>query len=77
MPFPATREAMEAEGYLRGCYSRCRGCNRPMEFWRTPAGKMIPMDPMDQPDSEAVSHFATCPNATQFRKKRGCERCEA
>jgi hypothetical protein len=69
MPFPETREAMEDAGYKRGCYSRCRGCKRPMEWWTTPTGKRIPMDPMDHPDSAAISHFATCPEAGRFKKE--------
>jgi hypothetical protein len=40
-----------------------------MEFWNTPEGKSIPMDCMSDPDSPAVSHFATCPVADRFRKK--------
>jgi hypothetical protein len=73
MPFPATREAMEKKGYYRNCYTRCRGCNRPMEGWYSPAGHWMPMDPMERPDSPAVSHFSTCPKANEFRK--GPARC--
>lgn len=69
MSFPATRELMEQAGYKRRYYTRCRGCMRPMEFWNTPEGKSIPMDCMSDPDSPAVSHFATCPVADRFRKK--------
>jgi hypothetical protein len=41
-----------------------------MEFWTTPEGKSIPMDVMAEPESPAISHFATCPLAKEFRKRR-------
>jgi len=68
--FPSTLFALEQSGYRRECYSRCKGCERPMEWWETPGGKRIPMDPMVQPGDAAVAHFATCPKAAEFRKKK-------
>jgi hypothetical protein len=69
MPFPKDREAMEKQGYRREFYSRCRGCHAAMEWWYSPAGKRLPMDPMEHPDTPAISHFATCPEAQKFRKE--------
>lgn len=68
MAFPKTRAEMEQYGYVRSAYTRCNGCNAPMEFWRTPAGKNMPMDVMPDPETPAVSHFSTCPKAKEFRK---------
>ena len=65
---PNTREKLEEAGYSRRCFTRCQGCNRPMEFWITPAKKTAPFDPMPEPESPAVSHFATCPEADRFTK---------
>ena len=70
MSFPATRAALEAAGYKCKCLTRCRGCQALMEWWLTPAGKTIPMDVMKMAESPAISHFATCPNADQFRKEQ-------
>lgn len=70
MPFPRTRAEMEKSGYVRRAYTRCQGCNQSMEFWRTKEGKNLPMDPMPDPESNAISHFSTCPKANQFRKKK-------
>jgi hypothetical protein len=70
MSFPATLAELEQAGYKRGARTTCSGCFAPMEFWFTPGGNRIPMDPMEGPDSKAVSHFATCPKAAQFRKAR-------
>jgi hypothetical protein len=38
-----------------------------MEFWHTPGGKWLPMNPMPDPDSPAVSHYATCKHGELFR----------
>jgi hypothetical protein len=69
MGFPATCKAMMEAGYKRSTYSRCVACHTAMEWWLTPRGRPIPMDSMPSEDSPAVSHFATCPNADQFRKQ--------
>jgi hypothetical protein len=69
MPFPATRKEMEEQGYRCKSYTRCRGCNDSMEFWSTPKGGSIPMNPMPYADSPAVSHYVNCPKAKAFRKR--------
>lgn len=66
--FPATCKAMKEAGYERQSYSRCSGCQAAMEWWFTPAHHRIPMDPMPEDDSPAVSHFVTCPVKERFRK---------
>jgi hypothetical protein len=40
-----------------------------MEWWTTPNGDRIPMNFMRDEDSPAVAHFATCPQAHQFKKE--------
>jgi hypothetical protein len=70
MSFPKTREEMEAANYMRNGTEMCKGCGAAMEFWITPEMKAIPMNPMPQPTSNAISHFATCPYAARFRKTR-------
>jgi hypothetical protein len=72
MSFPATRAEMEAAGYSLNEYTRCKGCQRLMEFWNTPQGRRIPMNPMTDPESPAVSHFTDCPKAGEFRKANPC-----
>ncbi len=67
--FPATCGALIAAGYERSNYSRCSGCRDAIEWWVTPKKERIPMNPMTDNDSAAVSHFATCPNVDQFRKE--------
>jgi hypothetical protein len=68
MPFPATCQAMQEAGYRRTSYSRCKGCLAPIEWWTTPDHKNLPMEPMPQPESEAISHWTRCPHAEEFRR---------
>jgi hypothetical protein len=44
--------------------SKCRGCGAEVYWIITAAGKRMPADPDGQ------SHFATCPEASRFRKDR-------
>jgi hypothetical protein len=69
MSFPATLDAMETAGYKRSNFSRCSGCMAAIEWWITPNKARIPMNPMPDLDSPAISHYATCPKAKQFRKE--------
>jgi hypothetical protein len=68
MPFPATRAAMIEAGYSFATMKTCP-CGESMELWNTPKGATMPMNPMNDDDSPAVSHWATCVKAEQFRRK--------
>jgi len=57
--------------------TRCRSCNARIIWFKTDAGKNMPVDAdtVEAEDDELdltrhVSHFATCPNANQHRKSR-------
>lgn len=41
-----------------------------MELWHTPNNQTLPMNPMHDDEAKAESHFATCPRAAQFRRKK-------
>lgn len=68
MPFPKTKEAMMRAGYTFATMKVCP-CGERMELWTTPTGSLMPMNIMADEESEAISHFATCEKATQFRRK--------
>jgi hypothetical protein len=70
MPFPATREALKSAGYRFDNHARCRGCHAEIEWWFTPKGGKMPFDLMQEDSSAATSHFATCPDAEEFRRGR-------
>lgn len=47
--------------------SECRSCGAPILWCITAKGKKMPVDvPTD--DGPTTSHFATCPEANQWRK---------
>ena len=59
MPFPTTIEEWNTAGYVFQNDARCR-CGQPIEWWKTPRGKMMPIE-VD--GDEVKSHWADCPNA--------------
>lgn len=65
MPFPKTEEELNSAGYQFTGQSICRGCGALMEWWITPSGKKMPLDPVTR-----EPHHATCPKADGFRRKR-------
>jgi hypothetical protein len=67
MPFPKTLDEMTAAGYSFENSAICKGCGEDIEWWTTPTGKKIPMNPMYRGIFAAVSHWATCADAPSFR----------
>jgi hypothetical protein len=61
-PYQTDGDLREA-GYLFEGRARCRGCQAEIEWWRTPRGKAMPIDP-----GTMQPHWATCPKADDFRK---------
>lgn len=65
---PKTQRDLEAQGYRFAGSSACDGCKQHIQWWLTPNGKRAPYNSMTEPDSPAVSHFATCVKARDFRR---------
>jgi hypothetical protein len=65
MPFPKTDTELRAAGYTFDRTETCKGpnCRKEIEFWWTPSGKRIPLDP-----GTMEPHWATCVDADRFRK---------
>lgn len=66
----AAQRAAEAgftipEGWQVSDLGACRSCGERIAWCITPAGKRAPVDP------DGTSHFATCPQADRWRRKRG------
>lgn len=80
MAIPETKEGLEAAGWVFDGEARCRGCKEPIEFWITNKGNRMPMTVQIKRQGEGffapakelirVSHFAVCPNADEFRRKK-------
>lgn len=68
MPFPENIDELRKTGYVSGGKSTCK-CGAALQWWTTPKGKQMPMDA-----GTARPHFARCPLASRFRKKKP-ERC--
>jgi hypothetical protein len=69
MAFPKTFDEMKSAGYKFSNDANCRGCGDEIEWWETPAGKKLPMNPMTAGISPAISHWSTCSDAPSFRRK--------
>lgn len=69
MPFPRNADEMKTAGYVFDNDASCRGCGDEIEWWKTPTGKNIPMNPMTSGSSPAISHWSTCTDAPSFRVK--------
>lgn len=50
--------------------STCRSCGAQVVWEQTASGKKMPMDVEPGPDGKRVSHFATCPQADEWRKPK-------
>lgn len=65
MPFPKTPDGLREAGYSFNRNARCSACNREIQWWWTPAKKLMPLD-----HGTLETHWATCPDAAKFRKKK-------
>ena len=59
--------------------TNCKKCNAQIEFIKTTAGKFMPVDieprvtivtDKGEVKTGRISHFATCPAADEFRRKK-------
>jgi len=71
--FPETKTQANAQGYRFEREGWCRGCEKRIWWYRTPKGKMMPVDPpanWPEPakDWPFVAHFTTCEKANDFKK---------
>ena len=66
--WPTTRHKLQLAGYRLQYARPCKLCAAKIEFWKTPAKKLIPLD--RRPDDTFMPHWATCPHAEEFRKKQ-------
>ena len=62
--FPRNRMRMRSAGFTRKGSGACRDCHAAIEWWKTPKGKMMPIDapgPNATPLDQVRKHFNTCP----------------
>jgi hypothetical protein len=63
MPFPKNEKELKDQGYVFKSDARCKGCGAMIEWWETPAGKMMPLD-----KETLVVHWSTCPKRADFKR---------
>jgi hypothetical protein len=71
--FPKTNGEMLMRGYEpsgSGAVAVCRACGAPLEWWQTPTGRALPMNPMPTPETPAIAHWSTCTDPNRFRKAK-------
>ena len=68
MPIPQTREELIALGWKYSNDGRCDACQEPIEWWVSPKNTKHPM--RRDPDGKIITHFADCPFADKFRRKK-------
>ena len=69
MPIPRNFAELKAKGYSFVDHGRCDACDQPVEWWRTPQGRQIPMNPMPLAASQARGHWGTCSKVALPKKK--------
>lgn len=69
MKFPATRSQLKEAGYKFEFARPCKRCAVNLEFYRTPANALAPMEALVIDGVWLMdSHFKTCPFADEFKK---------
>jgi hypothetical protein len=69
LKLPATLEELKRAGWKWVTSRECKLCHTPLQFWRTTAGKLMPLEAsMAEGVWILLSHWATCVFADKFRK---------
>jgi hypothetical protein len=65
--WPKTRDELRDEGYGFKSHTTCRSmsCQKKIEMWLTPAGKIMPLSSIED---KLQPHFADCVDAAKFRR---------
>lgn len=64
--WPATDDELKRAGYVDTFRAKTCGCGKPMCWYKTPAGKWIPLSMLDR--LHWTPHWAVCTNAKLFRR---------
>jgi hypothetical protein len=81
MPLPTQVKELQAAGYAYEDKGVCGGCGAKIEFWKTPAGNLMPFRVFEIRETESdpgskvvrldrITHFADCPQAKKFRNDK-------
>jgi hypothetical protein len=72
MKFPATEAELVSGGYVFRFATRCTGhtCSAMLRWYQTPNGKRMPFSLAPGSTTLLEAHWASCPDAKDFRKAR-------
>lgn len=65
MAIPKTMDELRPAGYTFLDTSTCSQCGDAIEWWSTPRGARMPINPMERGLSKVVVHFDTCTERDQ------------
>ena len=75
-----TKQGLQDAGYVFDGEGRCKACGVYLEWWITKTGHKMPMEvvPVKETDNffapvkefNRIPHFASCPNAKDFRRSQ-------
>jgi hypothetical protein len=66
--WPATHDELVLAGWKFQKQTLCRACPVVIQWFYSPNGNPSPLELT--PEDKYISHFATCPNAKDFRRPR-------
>jgi hypothetical protein len=69
MAFPKNERELGLAGYRMETERACSKCRQTIRMWRTPSGRLMPMDVPSAEGADIVTHFATCPHASEYKSK--------
>jgi len=69
MPLPANADQMRMESYRFADHACCDACGEPVEWWISPQGRNILMNPMPTTETRDRLHAAVCGKRGSLRKK--------
>lgn len=78
MTTPKSRRELTEAGYRFSSNARCKGCEKNIEWWKTPDNKNAPMSVQRIEGCEVlISHFADCKKVEQFRRVKAIKKVRA
>lgn len=60
MAIPKTMDELKPAGYKFLDNGTCKLCGDDIEWWETPRGAKMPINPMNRGGSPVIAHFDTC-----------------
>lgn len=74
--WPTSRTWLEQNGFSLEVRRRCSGqrCRADIEFWRTPSGRLMPLNIVGEGTLMLQPHWQSCPDQQKFRMKPVAEK---